>query len=111
MPERQTQPQSDLDIGVEKETIDSFEGQLDNRGDLYPSLKQTDEELAMYIRRQAIKRFPDDLQAREGAVELALEVAYLDRSQLTINGLQQRLFSDEALTVEDLVRAELPPAA
>lgn len=111
MPHREPKPTSDLDLKLDAGLVSKFEAHRERHGDLYPQAFETDEEVALYIRRNAIKNFPDDLEARDTAVQLALEVAYLDRSQVIIDGVVP-LFKGDLFAPQDVAAtADLPPAA
>jgi hypothetical protein len=112
MAERQKIPISDRDLRIDPGLAAAYKANQAGRPDLYDQVFEMDDEVALYIRDRAAEQFPDDLNAREIAAQLALEVAHMDRAQLVIDGLSSRLFGRDREALEPHeAQADLPPAA
>lgn len=80
---------------VDSATIEQFENENHELGDMYLSLFQTNPNLAMYLRRRAVEVSPD-LTDREIQSKLALEIITLLARQQGVDGLE-RMFELELL--------------
>jgi hypothetical protein len=105
MQQRKQAAIGESELKLDESFVTAFENRpSQSEEELYKLVAESDQQAALFVLRQAQDEFPDDLDAREKAIKIGLSMAYLDRSQLTLDGIARRLFGSDELKPEDVTK-------